>query len=480
MRRALRHAALLALLGLGAAGAGLLYLQAQGVAPRALAPYLEKRSSGHNPLVSGAGQWLGASLMALDRGALDAALLPPLTVGAQPAAAAGPAGAGPAGAPAARRLVASVDAARAAFAAAAPGDAIVFLPGTYRITGSLAASRPGEQGAPITVRAEQPGTVTIEFDATEGFVVSAPYWRFENMTIRGACAQHASCEHAFHVVGAARHFAAVNNTILDFNAHFKINGVGGLFPDQGLVEANTLSNSSPRQSAGPVTPIDLVAASDWTIRRNLITDFVKAEGDRISYGAFAKGGGARTLFEHNVVLCEQRLRGAPGQRVGLSFGGGGTGKPYCRDRKCITEHDQGTMRANLVASCSDAGIYVNSGAASSIVGNTLVDTGGVQVRFPESSADIDGNLVDGAIYARNGARLRLGENLVTPIAAAYLGLHPLRSLFRAPQAFDFGWRDGAPPAVPPGAGAGAGAGAGLCGAARPAYGAFEQFGACLR
>ncbi|MDT1847664.1 right-handed parallel beta-helix repeat-containing protein, partial [Acinetobacter baumannii] len=91
---------------------------------------------------------------------------------------------------------------------------------------------------------------------------------------------------------------------------------------------------------------------------NVITDFVKVGGDRISYGAFAKGAARGTVFEGNVVVCEHLLRGHPGQRVGLSFGGGGTGKPYCRDGRCDAEHEGGTMRANLVASCSDAGIYV--------------------------------------------------------------------------------------------------------------------------
>jgi hypothetical protein len=468
--RALRWAALLALLGLGVAGAGVFYLQAQGVAPRALAPYVGKRSSGHNPVIVGTGAWTQATLQSLDRGAPQAYAMPALAAGAQPHAVAA--------APGTQRLVTSSDEARAAIAGARAGDVITFLPGTYRFRGgNIVASRAGTGGAPITVHAEQPGTVFIEFDTTEGFAVSAPYWRFENLTIRGVCAQHASCEHAFHVVGGAHHFVAANNTILDFNAHFKINGSDGSFPDRGLIEGNTLSNSEPRKTRNPVTPIDLVAASDWMIRSNLISDFIKRDGDQVSYGAFAKGAGARTVFERNVVVCEQRLQGEPGQRVGLSFGGGGTDKPYCRDRKCITEQDQGVMRANLIAACSDVGIYVNSGAGSRIVHNTLVDTAGVQVRFPESSADIEGNLVDGAIRSRNGGQLRSSDNLDTPIAYAYAGYHPLRKLFAAPTTFNYGWRE-APPRR-----AATESATDLCGKARPptaTYGAFEDFSACLR
>jgi hypothetical protein len=431
----LRYLALLALLGAGAAAAGVLYLQSQGVTPRALAPYVAKRSAGHNPAIVGTGQWMAATLTRLDRGVLEPYALPPLKVGAQSTASA----AAGAGVP---RLVASADEVRQAVAGAQPGDVITLLPGTYLFGGSsVAAKRPGTEAQPIVVRAARAGTVRLEFQLAEGFVVSAPYWRFENLSIQGICKQHAWCEHAFHVVGGAHHFAAVNNTIVDFNAHFKINGSGRQFPDHGLIEGNTLTNSEPRQTNNPVTPIDLVAASDWTIRANLITDFIKRDGDRISYGAFAKGAGARTLFERNVVLCEQRLQGQPGQRVGLSFGGGGSGKPYCRDGKCITEQDQGVMRANLIAACSDVGIYVNSGSGSRILHNTLIDTAGVQVRFPESSAEVEGNVIDGAVHSRNGGQVRAADNLDSPIAWLYAGLHPQRGLFTAPQRFDFAWKD---------------------------------------
>ena len=221
-----------------------------------------------------------------------------------------------------------------------------------------------------------------------------------------------------------------------------------------------------------------MTASAWVIRRNLISDFIKGDGDRISYGAFAKGGGSDNLFEQNVVICEDRLRGTPGQRIGLSLGGGGTGKEYCRDGKCITEQSGSTLRANLVASCSDDGIYLNAAARSTLQHNTLVDTGGITVRFPESSADVQGNLVDGLIRTRDGGLLRLDDNLDTPAARLYLGSHPNRAWFRDPLMLDFQWREPVPrragrsEALPD-----------LCGGKRPLqprYGAFEDFASCMR
>lgn len=461
---------LAAALVLAAAGAGgaLFYLQSEGATPRALAPYLLKRTGDHNDVIKGAGRFASATLLRLDRGEIAPHAPPPLILGAQPQ--------GPDAPDGKLRLVSSVEEARRAIASATPGDVITFAPGEYAIRGNVYASRPGTEEAPIVVRAALPGTVRLAVNAGAGFVVSAPYWRFENLTLHGACRHDHHCEHAFHVVGNAHHFVARNNTIRDFNAHFKINGARGRFPDAGLIESNTLNNAAPRRTDRPVTPIDLVAASDWTVRANLIHDFVKAGGDRISYGVFAKGGAGRTVFERNVVLCEAALAGAPGQRVGLSFGGGGTGKQYCRDGRCITEHDEGIMRANLVAGCSDVGIYLNSAANTRLIENTLLDTAGIQVRFPTSGATLDGNLVDGPIRSDEGGVLRLGDNLSTATGWLYFGRHPQRKLFADPARLDLRWRNAAPGRegdVP---------GMDLCGkprAGQPAYGAFQDFAACV-
>jgi hypothetical protein len=439
-----------------------------GLAPRTLAPYVEKRSSGHNPTIVGLGRFASQTLTTLDRGMLDAPLaMAAMRLGAQLQ----PAGKdGPASVP-----VANPNELRAAFGKAQPGDVITLAPGTYRFSArALDVNRPGQENSPIVVRAARPGSVRIEFDQVEGFRVSAPYWRFENLTIVGVCADDSYCEHAFHVVGAGRHFASINNVITDFNAHFKINGIGTDFPDYGMIESTTLFNTRARNTANPVTPIDLVAASGWTIRSNLIKDFAKTEGNRVSYGAFAKGSGNANVFERNLVWCEDKVRGVPGQRVGLSLGGGGTGAEYCRDRKCVTEQQGSSIRSNLIAACSDVGIYLNSAADSRIEDNTLVDTVGIDVRFVTSSARLDGNLVDGPIRSRNGGVLHLGDNETASLWPSYLGYHQVRAMFRAPEQGDFSWRGKAPQRQ------GLRKGRDLCtGAPVRAYGAFDDFASCL-
>lgn len=442
-------------------------VESAGVPPRTLAAYVEHRAAGHNSLISGVGNVLGHTLRQLDRGSS----LDPLNLTHWQASVPAPHSVGQI------VLVASATQAIQAISAARPGDIITFLPGHYLFTGkSLPITQPGMQAAGIVVRAAQPDTVFLEFDMQEGFWVSAPYWTFENLNIRGVCRDHSRCEHAFHVVAGAANFSAKNNYLSDFNAHFKINGADGKMPDNGLIEGNRLSNASVRHTANPVTPVDLVAASHWIIRRNFISDFIKGEGDQISYGAFAKGAGASNRFEQNIVICEQRLRGQTGQRVGLSLGGGGTDQPVCRDKRCITEQDGGVIQSNLIASCSDDGIYLNRAATSQIAHNTLLDTGGIVVRYPESSADVAGNLVDGVIRSRDGGLLRESDNTATSMTALYLGQHPVRDLFVNASQLNLVWRGDSLPRSqvqfdqPD-----------LCGGKRPAQarrGAFEDYAAC--
>jgi parallel beta-helix repeat protein len=460
--------------GLLAIGSTVFVVNRINIPPRQLSPYIEHRAEGHNQHLVDFADWTSRTLQKLDRGTPVPHTLQSWTIGAQNR------GQQQASNPSATVMVSTLSEFQHALSAALPGQVIVILPGHYRIDGdsTLEINRAGTEAAPITVRAERPGSVFIELNAGEGFHVAAPYWTFENLTIRGVCTQQTFCQHAFHVVGKGTHFTARNNTIIDFNAHFKINAEDGDFPDYGLIDGNTLTNSTARQTDSPVTPIDLVTASHWRISHNLITDFIKAEGDHISYGAYVKGGGSDNRIEQNIVLCEYLLHDNPGQQVGLSIGGGGTGPQYCRDQRCITEQDGGVIQSNLIASCSDDGIYLNRAASSKIRHNTLVDTGGISVRFPESTADVEGNLIDGVVRTRDDGLLRTADNLVTSSLQLYLGWHPVRDLFINASALNFRWknkppvRDTVDEVIPD-----------LCGKQHPkqaSYGAFEDFSNCAK
>jgi hypothetical protein len=457
---------------MAAAVAVAVVIEQVGVSPRLLGPYLERRSSGHNAIIETIGQRLAALLVYIDRGRP----MPQLGFPAwQPAALAPARGSGNVQRP--PIMIVDASQLQGALDQAQPGDVIAFAPGRYQFSGrSLGVRRAGRADAPITVRALQPGTVTLEFNLLEGFLVDAPHWTFEYLTIVGTCSNHSDCEHAFHVVGNGQHTVIRDNEVREFNAHLKINGAGGRFPDHGRAIGNRLFNTTARRTDNPVTLVDLVAASGWLIEGNLIADFVKDGGDFTSYGAFAKGGGAGNRFERNVVLCEHRLRGAAGRRVGLSFGGGGTGASVCRDGRCVTEHDDGTMHSNVITACSDNGIYINRGAQSRLLHNTLIDTAGINVRFADSAALVEGNLSDGPIRARDGASLQDVDNRVTPLLWRYLGLGSEHRLFADAMTVDLHWHSAAPRRRSAAIQA-----HDLCGTprpAQPAYGAFEDIGRC--
>ncbi len=317
---------------------------------------------------------------------------------------------------------------------ASAGDRIILAPGTYRVSQNLRATASGTQAQPIEVRAEVRGTATIEFDALEGFKVSGPWWIFENLVFKGVCANHSRCEHALHIVRNADHTVVRNNILQDFNAQIKGNGEGDpiVFPDDVLVEQNEFFNSSPRNTSNPVTPIDVVGGRRWILRKNYIHDHQKAQGNRISYAAFLKGNSKDGIIEGNLVICEQLHSG--GIRLGLSFGGGGTGPDrICEEGTCTPEHEGGIMRNNIIVNCpQDVGIYVNECKDCFIDHNTLHLTTGIDIRFEASVCDVRNNLLSsGQIRRRNNSTLRSTFNMQS------VGVTAFNNWFMDPAAGDF-------------------------------------------
>jgi len=329
-------------------------------------------------------------------------------------------------------VVNSADSLVSAVHHAAAGQIIEIAPGSYRIHHAIGTDSAGTQLNPITVRAAQPGQVILEVDSEVAFRVSQPYWVFENMTVRGVCQEHRYCEHAFHVFGAAQQTVIRNNRLEDFNAHIKINGAGNAWPDNGLIQYNTLTNSTRRETALPVTPIDLVGANQWHVVDNLISNFVKGDGNLVSYGVFMKGASSGGRIERNLIICTPKDISQPGVRVGISFGGGGTGKPYCRDQACTAEHTAGLAANNIVAHCNDFGVDVHDANGILIAHNTLINTAGIDVRGAQAHARLYANLLDGRLRQRDGGQIRSQFNSITELSAVFDAADQLLLTWRVP------------------------------------------------
>lgn len=315
--------------------------------------------------------------------------------------------------PLADRQVHSMEALAEAVLQAQAGEVIEVAPGTYAWPHTLRTRTGGAAGAPIVLRAQRPGTVTFEVSALEGLVVRHPYWVIENLNWRGVCRVHNDCEHALHVVGAAIGTVLRNNHLSDFNAHVKVNGEGGRWPDGGLLQFNTLTNTAPRGVVNrPVTPFDLVGASAWVLRDNLVTDFVRPDLKSPAYGLFMKGGGENGRIEHNLVICTRGNISQFGTRVGISLGGGLTGGASARPGPDFTfEHRGGVVRNNVVAHCNEAGLDSNRAIESVFADNILVNTSGVLLRGG-SQVRVERNLLDGGITLRDTSSAQASENVV--------------------------------------------------------------------
>ena len=109
-----------------------------------------------------------------------------------------------------------------AIGAAVAGDEIVLADGTYALTG-VTCSAVGTSAAPIIVRAANRQMAKVEFNGAEGFKVTGAYWTFEELDIKGVCPSDSTCEHAFHVTGAAHYFVLRGSKVADFNAQLKVN-----------------------------------------------------------------------------------------------------------------------------------------------------------------------------------------------------------------------------------------------------------------
>jgi hypothetical protein len=342
---------------------------------------------------------------------------------------------------AATTYVSNVAELQAAFAAAQAGDIIELAPGTYAIDQSLVTGNPGDAFERIIVRSGGSGIAVLESTLAETIHVTQPFWGFEYLEIRGVCPDDSTCEHAFHITGNADSTRVRNCVMRDFNAQIKGNGdtvgAGGVrvWPDDVEISHNEIYDTRSRQTANPVTKIDVVGGRRWLISDNDIHDFEKAGGDMISYAAFLKGNSRDGVMRNNKVVCSLGFTG--GVRIGLSLGGGGSGPdPICEDGTCTPEHQNGVIHDNLIAHCSDVGIYLNEARSTEIYHNTIYDTAGVDVRFAESTANLRNNLIGGVLRDRDGGAHIDRVNLIGIAPADW------QAWFVDPDALNFGLTSG--------------------------------------
>lgn len=301
------------------------------------------------------------------------------------------------------------------------GDVILMSSGEYLLQRKISTFYAGAKGKPIVVRAADLGKVRIKSRSVVAFHIKSPYWIFENLDIEGVCKNHTTCEHAFQITGYADGSIIRNNRLHEYNAMIKLNGgsvknkSGGraktVFPKNIFIEGNKFFNSTVRNTKNPVSFINLDGGRHLVVRNNLIADFAKSQGTKVAYGGFMKGLTRDGVFERNLVICELRHKGY--ERVGLSFGGGGTPVKIREEPVGDLEALRGIMRNNIILNCPNSiAIYLNKSGDTKIFNNTIYNSYGIDVRFKESTAEIYNNIISGGIRDRDGGESTESENII--------------------------------------------------------------------
>lgn len=321
-----------------------------------------------------------------------------------------------------------------------PGQTLLLEDGEFVIKGrklNTKGQSPSEK-YPVTLTAVNPGKAQIRIKSAAGISINHPYWRITGLRFIGDCSHDSNCEHALHVVGKASHVEITNNEFIDFNASIKVNEKKGIYPDYGLIKHNHFYGTRPRGTSRSVTPINIDHGSYWNVSNNIIRDFVKLKGNKVSYGAFMKGGVLGGIFESNVVICNSTATDYPSETVGLSIGGGGMKN---RRNEANYEAKEVVIRNNLILNCSDVGVYVNKGKDSVINNNIFYKTSGIDVRFPTSSATILNNIFDGRIRERDGGTIVKNEGNYEPKAGFLSQKASFETLFISAETGNFSFTE---------------------------------------
>ncbi|MGF1682399.1 hypothetical protein [Photobacterium minamisatsumaniensis] len=296
---------------------------------------------------------------------------------------------------------------------AIPGQTIYIKDGIYILHGKrfMMGKKNQQKSSPIMITALNPGKVVIELDSLEGFYIDKPNWNISGIIFKGICNIATNCDHAIHVVGDADNTTIMHNTFINFNAALKINKLKEAYPDNGNISNNHFYLTEPHKTSRSVTHINIDHGNDWAISRNIIRDFIKTGGNKVSYGAFIKGGANNGLIENNLVICNSNKNIYNGSQVGLSLGGGGMKKAH---RRAFNEFEVkgGILRNNIILHCNDVAVYVNNATKTVIHNNLLFNTKGIDVRFRNSDAILFNNISNSVFRTRDDGKLVEFNNII--------------------------------------------------------------------
>lgn len=331
---------------------------------------------------------------------------------------------------------------------AAPGDVITLAPGDYPLNQLIRVTADGAAEAPIFVRAEALGQVTLSLSHLENFKLYGKRWVFENLRVVGACADAQGCEHAFHIVGDADDVLLRNNEVVDFASHVKLNGEplsGGAvnsFPDRARFIGNYWHNTRYIYNDAPHNILNLDGGRGHVVRANIFADYSAPPTlPKSASAVYPKASARGVLIEQNLILCEhERLDGETARGVQLGDGApasicdGDDDADGLGDCEARGQSQEALVRNNIILNCNNggsaAGLMVGSDRGSQVLHNTVLNSSpraaGFYIGHPDHDTLWRGNLLEGGVSASYAVRaLREEDDLaLTPEEAAALFVAP--------------------------------------------------------
>lgn len=318
---------------------------------------------------------------------------------------------------------------------ASPGDVIEVAPGTYSISGKIRTGKAGTKESPITIRGTGATADTkLDFrDTDEGLVIGHSDWIIEHVWVNGAC-DGGGCGNGaggIHVNAGGDRVIIRYSKITNWEQNIKSDRSDSAEPTDGQIIGNEISNTGNGFGNGG-TGIDLVGGVRWYIAGNYVHDWAR---DAIRYGIFVKGGARDAIIERNLVVGSKDLPAGSGAYVGISFGGGGTGRQYCApDNRvadgCTCEAFAGIARNNIVAHTNDSALHTKRACGSVFASNTVHDSGtGLQIQIEGTSVvSLANSVLDGKISGK----------ATDDTNALSLGVAGLKKIYADPDALGFG------------------------------------------
>lgn len=298
-----------------------------------------------------------------------------------------------------------------ALAAANPADVIQLNAGTYKLSDSkIRVSRAGTAAAPIFLRSTTLGPATIELCNVEGFYVSAPNWVFENLVIRGGCADGTNNEHAFHLVGGSTNTVIRNSKIVNFMSHVKVNcdvsGTVFTCPSGIKFIGSRWFNDKAIPGNAPFNVLNIDGANNVVVRGNLFYDFASANSAKSATAIYPKMHSNNVLVEQNFVVCEKNLVTGSNRRA-LNVGDALDGNPNCINSNCKSFN--GLFRNNIFMNCQGSGNSFGIGVINQDTSNFLHNTTlNVKHNWYDTTAP-KGNLFKANLFSQGWASQTAGH-----------------------------------------------------------------------